>query len=254
VYRPVGDGPFPAVVEVHGGAWDGGTRLSDATLNEHLASSGVVVVAIEFRRPPEGAFPGSVQDVNAAVRWVRSNSGPLHLAGPIGALGNSSGGHQVMLSALLPEDPAYNVPSPQAPGISAYLDFVVLCWPVIDPLTRYTWALEQGLTRLTDKHDSFWRTTENMRVGSPQHIVAGGHHTHLPPVLMIHGDHDENLPPGMIDRFDRTYRQAGGDITTLTFPGQSHNFAIRDPLHPDSVQAVAAITDFIRQHTPHDNH
>jgi acetyl esterase/lipase len=58
----------------------------------------------------------------------------------IGALGNSSGGHQVMLTALLPGEPGFtDVPADRA----ARLDFVVLCWPVIDPLARYAWGHDQ---------------------------------------------------------------------------------------------------------------
>ena len=52
LYRPRGDGPFPALIDVHGGAWASGDRLNNAPLDEALAKSGIVVLAIDFRMPP----------------------------------------------------------------------------------------------------------------------------------------------------------------------------------------------------------
>ena len=50
--KPAGDGPFPLVVQLHGGAWCRGDRANDTALNEALAKSGVVVAALEWRMPP----------------------------------------------------------------------------------------------------------------------------------------------------------------------------------------------------------
>src|SRR5207302_1683968 len=51
-YRPEGQGPFPAVLEVHGGAWTSGDRLNNVSIAEHLAAHGIVVLSIDFRMPP----------------------------------------------------------------------------------------------------------------------------------------------------------------------------------------------------------
>src|ERR671936_413999 len=69
LYRPKGDGPFPAVVDVHGGAWASGDRLNNSPLDEALAKSGIVVLAIDFRMPPRYRYPASIADVNLATRW-----------------------------------------------------------------------------------------------------------------------------------------------------------------------------------------
>ena len=64
VYKPRGTGPFPLIVDLHGGAWCNKDRTSDAGLDEPLARSGVVVVALDFRMPPEAGYPASLADVN----------------------------------------------------------------------------------------------------------------------------------------------------------------------------------------------
>src|SRR6185312_353881 len=74
LYRPKGEGPFPALVEVHGGAWASGDRLNNAPLDEALAKSGIVVLAIDFRMPPEWRYPASIADINLATRWLKSHA------------------------------------------------------------------------------------------------------------------------------------------------------------------------------------
>ncbi len=52
LFKPRGEGPFPLIIELHGGAWNLGDRLQDTDLNEQLAQSGMVVAALDFRMPP----------------------------------------------------------------------------------------------------------------------------------------------------------------------------------------------------------
>ena len=60
VYQPKGPGPFPAMVDVHGGAWHNGDRMNDASMDQALAARGIVVAALDFRQPPEAAYPASM--------------------------------------------------------------------------------------------------------------------------------------------------------------------------------------------------
>src|SRR5260370_12586789 len=75
LYRPIGAGPFPALVEVHGGAWASGDRLNNAPLDEALAKSGIVVLAIDFRMPPQFRYPPSIADVNLPTRCLKPHPG-----------------------------------------------------------------------------------------------------------------------------------------------------------------------------------
>ncbi|MBX6376250.1 MAG: alpha/beta hydrolase fold domain-containing protein [Acetobacteraceae bacterium] len=65
LYRPArGTGPFPAVVEVHGGAWTGSDRLNNAAIATEFAREGIVTLSLDFRMPPEAPYPASLADIN----------------------------------------------------------------------------------------------------------------------------------------------------------------------------------------------
>ena len=64
LFKPRGDGPFPMIVELHGGAWCRGDRLNDTVMNEALAKIGVVVASLDFRMPPVAPYPASMVDIN----------------------------------------------------------------------------------------------------------------------------------------------------------------------------------------------
>ena len=106
VYQPKGSGPFPAMIDVHGGAWNNGDRTNNTQMDEALAARGIVVAALDFRQPPEAGYPASIADVNLGTRWLKAHADEFGGTGAVGAIGVSSGGHQVVLSGLrtrLPE-------------------------------------------------------------------------------------------------------------------------------------------------------
>src|ERR1700744_6085883 len=78
VYQPKGQGPFPALIDVHGGAWASGDRLNNAPLDLALAKSGIVVLAIDFRMPPKHRYPTSIADINYAIRWLKAHATEFH--------------------------------------------------------------------------------------------------------------------------------------------------------------------------------
>src|ERR1700722_19427099 len=94
LFRPRGEGPFPALIDLHGGAWCLQTRLSDRVRHEWLAGHGVVAISLDWRVAREGAYPKSLQDINYAVRWAKLHAGELKTRPDmIGIAGQSSGGH-----------------------------------------------------------------------------------------------------------------------------------------------------------------
>jgi acetyl esterase/lipase len=93
-YRPDGPGPFPAVLEVHGGAWTSGDRLNNVAIGEYLAAHDIVVLSIDFRMPPAVRYPETVADVNFGIRFLKANAERFSTRTDlVGGLGTSSGGH-----------------------------------------------------------------------------------------------------------------------------------------------------------------
>lgn len=248
LYRPRGQGPFPAVVEVHGGAWSTGDRLNNAPLDAALAAAGIVVMAIDFRMPPAAPYPASIADVNLAIRWLKAHARQFGSdAALVGGLGTSSGGHQILLSALRPRDRRYAaLPLPDAAGTDARLSWVVACWPIADPLARYRMARERGIDRLVQAHDAYWLTEAAMREGNPQLVLERGEAEELPPLLVVQGTGDDNVTPDMADRLVAAYRKAGGRAALEKYADQPHMFITRDPGAPASIAALAAIEGFVR--------
>src|SRR3984957_15191395 len=163
LYQPIGPGPFPAVLEVHGGAWTGGDRFNNVATAEALAADGIVVLSIDFRMPPVARYPDTIADINLGIRWLKANAEKFNsLADLVGGLGTSSGGHMLLLSALRPNDPRYSkLPLPGS-NVDASLRFAIACWPVADPLKRYRVMQESGNDRIVGAHDKFWPSVADM--------------------------------------------------------------------------------------------
>jgi acetyl esterase len=253
LYQPIGPGPFPAVLEVHGGAWTGGDRFNNASIAEALAADGIVVLSIDFRMPPQARYPDTIADVNLGIRWLKSNATKFNSrADLVGGLGTSSGGHMLLLSALRPNDPRYAklaLPG-SSPGTSvdASLRFAIGCWPVADPLQRYRVKKAAGEERFVVSHDKFWPSEADMEDANPTLILTRGEQVAKPPMLVMQGTADNNLTPDMADNFAAAYSKAGGTIVKEIFPGQPHAFIPAAPTAPDSLRALEMIKSFIHKH------
>lgn len=100
IYRPEGPGPFPSVLLIHGGAWKRGDRSQVESLAERIAERGYLVMNTTYRLVPEYTWPAQFEDVQQALRWMRTHEGAARGIDParIGTFGYSAGGH---LAALL---------------------------------------------------------------------------------------------------------------------------------------------------------
>ena len=279
LFKPHGQGPFPLIVELHGGAWCIGDRLMDTALNEGLAKSGVVVAAIDFRMPPVAPYPASLADINYAIRWFKTQAAALGSRSDwVGIMGVSSGGHQGMLAAMRPYDPRYAaIPLPAgAPAVDASLRCVVMCAPVIDPLSRYRYAKQfkeagkpypEFVDLVLPLHDQYWQSEDAMAEGNPVLALEQGEQVELPPVLYLQDTRDTVHPPADLDRFVRYYRQAGGQVELELFEGAAEGFmpqnpslpaaaarmleksyGTRNPSSPNAVRVREKISAFVHQH------
>lgn len=215
---------------MHGGAWTSGDRFGNVAIDTALAEAGAVVLALDFRMPPEAGYPAAVEDVASGIRWMKEHAAELHTRPDlVGGLGTSSGAQTVLLCAL--REPVFS--------------FVVACWPIANPLARYRMAKEKGNKKLVAAHDAYWRTEAAMTEGNPQLILERGEAiVPLPPLLVIQGTNDDNVTPTMADDFVSAYRGRGGSAELHKFEGQPHSF-IKEPVGPAGLQALEYIKTFV---------
>jgi len=260
LFKPRGSGPFPLMVELHGGAWVRGDRLNGNAGNEALAKHGVIVAALDFRVPPVAPYPASLADIHYGIRWCKTQAAAWNGRPDwIGATGTSSGAHQAMLLGMRPHDPRYAALSLPAGAavVDGTLGCVIMVSPVIDPLGRYLYAkgLRQDCTppagfadRVVPMHDQYWQTEEAMAEGAPARILAGGERTAMPPVLCLARKYEAGHPRPDLDEFVRQYRQAGGQIDMTIFEGEGEGL-LRDLSSPTAQQALEQMSAFIHQHS-----
>ncbi|MGH7055561.1 MAG: alpha/beta hydrolase, partial [Stellaceae bacterium] len=237
VYRPKGNGPFPAVIDLHGGAWTSGDLTGTQGLDQTLARHGFLVASLEFRHNADG-YPTSLADINYAVRQLKARSRELGLRPDrVGLAGQSSGGHLAMLAAMRPRDPRYAaIPLPAgSPAVDASVQAVAMSWPVINPLSRYRNAIRRAAEAnppafaigMKEKHDTYWKTEANMAEGNPLLILERGDTVEMPPALWVQGrpdevhdyhDPDSSFPGNEPERFVSNYRKAGGAIEIVYVP------------------------------------
>jgi acetyl esterase/lipase len=250
IYQPSGSGPFPTVVDVHGGAWHIGDRRQNAVMHVRMAAAGILVAALDFRQSQDAPYPASILDINVGVRWVKANARQFNGTDRVGGLGSSSGGHQILLTALRPRDARYTVLElADYPELDASLSYVVACWPVAHPLERYQRARELNLDGVT-AYEAYWPSEAAMIEGNPHLIVERGEAQELPPLLVLQGTADELVRLDMQERFVAAYRAKGGEVRLVPFEGMPHTFVQRQPEHPQSQKAIDTMIEFVLQQAP----
>jgi acetyl esterase len=234
IYRPKAAGPFPAVVDLHGGAWNSGDLSGTQGLDETLARHGFFVASLNFRHAADG-YPTTLADINYAIRRLKAQARDLAIRPErVGIAGQSSGGHLAMLAAMRPSDPRYAAIALPAgsPTVDATVRAVAMSWPVINPLSRYRHAQQAAKLPnppafsigMKEKHDTYWKTEANMAEGNPMLILERGERVETPATLWVQGrpdevhdyhDPDSSFPGNEPERFVSNYRKAGGDIEII---------------------------------------
>jgi acetyl esterase/lipase len=240
IYLPEKQGPLPALIDVHGGAWTRGSCSDNEIMDLSLAESGLIVIAIECRKAPRHTYPAQVIDVNYATRWVKAHAGDFNIdPDSIGGLGTSSGGHALLLSAMRPDEVRYGAMDPiEGKDRNARLSYLIVAWPVIDPYARYLFAKENDLNFLVEATDAYFLSPDNMEEGNPLLALERGEVLDLPPALVIQGTADRNVPLAAVDRFADTYRAAGGAVDIEWLPDMPHGFACKAGAETDRVLKI----------------
>ncbi len=223
LYLPATEGGAarPALVVVHGGGWRGGDKQRGqwARIPAQYAADGYVAISVNYRLTHEAPWPAQIEDVKAAVRWLRANAEKHRVdAARIGAFGNSAGAHLVSLLGLVRKSDGlegngpYLEQSSQVQAVCASAtptDFLNLGAPGVVPARLANTFLAGPPETLRDR----------ARQASPISYARDD----APPFLLIHGTADRTVPIEQSDRFAQALRDAGAkEVRYMIFDGESH--------------------------------
>ena len=241
IYTPKGDGPFPGVLVVHGGAWRMGSRVQLSGIAQMLAKQGFTAVAISYRLAPAYKFPAQIEDCKEAIRWMRTNAERLKIdPNHIGGFGYSAGAH--LVSLLATTDAADGLEGVADPSTAvgtrlqavaaggAPCDFCIIP-PEVDGLAFWLGGSRAQLP-------------EQYRRASPQSFVTPDD----PPMFFFHGETDRLVPLISPERMRAALDQAGVSTELYIVPRLGHTAACMDR------GAIERSIAFLAQHLkPHED-
>jgi acetyl esterase/lipase len=244
IYQPQGVGPFPALLDLHGGAWNSKDRLANEPMDHAVAASGVLVVAIDMTLAPEAPYPASVQDANYGVRWLKSKATEWNGdAANLGVLGSSSGGHIAELLGMRPRDARYTAIPLPIPNVDATVAYVATRSPISDTYARYQQAEKMKRDAMIRNNKAYFRPWDTIFEGNPQQILDRREAVTLPPLLIMQGALDDNVLPAVQEKFAASYRAAGGDCELHVFEGCEHEWVAKPG--PQTDRAHEMVKGFI---------
>jgi len=240
IYQPQGAGPFPTLLDLHGGAWRRKDRFAEEPMDRAIAASGVLVVAIDLRLSTEAPYPASVQDANYGVRWLKSRAAEWSGdPSKIGVYGSSSGGHVAQLLALRPRDARYNaIPLPAERNLDATVAYVATRSPISDPYARFQQAERMKREGMIENSRIYFNPWETIYEGNPQQILERREAVTLVPLLIMQGALDDNVLPALQEKFAATYKAAGGVCELSVFEDSEHEWVAKPGPKTDRARAM----------------
>ena len=248
-----GDGPFPLIVHIHGGAFQMGDKR-EIMLTPYLRGldHGYAVASLNYRLSGEAVFPAALQDVKAAVRWLRRHAGEYRLdPDRFAACGGSAGGNLAAMVALTPDSPEFDDPSLGELDGSCAVQACVDWFGPTDFLKMDAQLAESGLGpcdhREAESPESRYLgarisdVPEKVRQANPITYV----HEAAPHFLIQHGRADNLVPYQQSVELARSLaRCAGADRVQFgVIEGAGHG----DPLF-DTDENLARVYDFLDRH------
>ena len=257
IYWPEkGDGPFPVIVSIHGGAFMGGDKR-DVQITSMLRAlkRRYCVVGVNYRMSGEAKFPALVHDIKAAIRWIRANA-ELYLFDPdkIATWGGSAGGYQSLMAGVSAGVPALDDLSLGNADQPSHVQAVVDWFGPTDFLEMDEQLAESGMAPPEEFSHSGSNSPESLLLGDQitliPDVVRSANpetyiHRNVPPFFIQHGLKDDTVPHQQSINFAAKVREIAGDerVVLELIEGARH----ADPKF-DAAKNVKKVLDFLDQH------
>lgn len=222
--RPKGDGPFPAILCIHGGGFRAGSRQGYDALIRRLAQQGYVAATTSYRLAPKYQFPAAVHDVKAAVRWLRANAGQYHIRPDrIGVTGGSAGGHLAQFLGV-----TAGVKEFEGEGGNPEQSSAVTCVVNYYGPSDFT----QSYGKSVDAHEVLpLFLGGNLEQARQRHVVSSPLYWVTPnaaPTLFVHGTKDNYVAFEQAQWIFDRMKAAGVPVELLALEGAGHGFKGED--------------------------
>lgn len=233
-----GNGPFPAVVFLHGEGWKAGNRQQMSHFVEGMAGLGYVAVAVEYRLVPTARFPAQVEDCKASIRWLRANAATYRVdPDRIGVVGFSAGGHLASMLGVAGKKDGLEGAGGNG-HLSSRVQAVVTFFGPTDFSTR-DWSRDLEAEVIVpflggssaDVPDAYKRA-------SPINYVTKD----APPFLLFHGMEDKLVPVDQSIVFAEKLKSVGVPTQLVVFQGEGHGFT-----DATNQKAMQQMLDFLDQ-------
>ncbi len=237
LYHPSrGEGPFPAVVFVHGGGWRAGHRGHFSRQAMYLATRGYVSACIEYRLSGEATFPAQIQDVKCAIRWMRAKGSKNFKADTarIAVSGGSAGGHLALLAGTSAGVAEFEGTGGW-PGYSSRVSCVAAFNPASEFPEEYSVVVAAFLGGSKEE------VPETYRMATPATWLDKSD----PPMLLLHGTDDQALPYSRSVEFVGKLKALGIASELYSAPGKGHTWY---SFPPDFAPTTRAIEQFFEKY------
>jgi len=232
-----GEGPFPALVCIHGGGWHGGSRQQLDKSIETFAGRGYVAITVSYRLAPDAKFPAQIEDCKAAVRWLRANAKGLKInPDRIGALGYDAGAHLACLLGTTDERDGLEGNGGHGRQ-SSRVQAVVSFFGPTDFTTR-SWSKEfEAQVFLPFLGASFDDKPDLYKRASPISYVSKDD----PPFLFFHGTEDKLVNIRHSKLLAEKLQEVGVPARVVVLEGEGHGW--KDKKLADTIEQTLEFLD-----------
>lgn len=234
-----GNGPFPAVLCIHGGGFRAGSRKGYDGLCLKLAQQGYVAATASYRLAPKHPYPSAIHDVKAAVRWLRANAAKYQIDPErIGVTGGSAGGHLAQFLGVTADVKGFEGAGGNA-DFSSAVRCVVNFYGPSDFTKSYGKSVDAAEVLPLFLGGNLEQARQRHIEASPLYWVT----PHAAPTLCIHGTEDKYVAHEQAVWLVERLQAAGVEAHLLTLPGAGHGFK-----GEDAPRAEKAMFDFFAKH------
>jgi acetyl esterase/lipase len=222
LYLPEGKAALGLIVWVHGGAWRAGTRASVDLAD--MTSRGWAVASVDYRLSPVARFPAQVHDIKAAVRYLRAHAAQHgYPASRFVIAGSSAGGHLAALVGVSNGQPELEGDVGNQRHVSSDVQAIVSLYGASNLSSILSQSTPHGLgvrvpaleLLLGGRPES---VPELARLASPVFHVSAAD----PPLLMLHGDQDQQMPINQSHELEGAYQRLGLPVRLVVVHGSGH--------------------------------